>query len=74
MAAKIHPVAPVLDGLGNAADLAVGLEYQRNAIRTPQQFESRGQAGWARAGNYCNSAHQCLVSLPRSCQQAVPIA
>jgi len=44
MAAKIHSIAVVIDGLRDAPDLSICFEYDGFYIRAAQQFERGGQS------------------------------
>ena len=51
MSAQIHAVAAVVDGLGNAADLTVGIEDDGRDIGPPQEFERGCQSRGPCAGD-----------------------
>ena len=48
VSAEVHAVAAVVDRLGDAADLDVRLEHQRQDVGAAQQFQRRRQAGGTR--------------------------
>src|SRR6266404_2661669 len=54
MAAEIHSIAAVVDRLGNAAYLAVGLDDDGRDIGPPKKFKGGRQAGRPGAGYECN--------------------
>jgi hypothetical protein len=60
MPTEIHAVASVIDGLGYAADLGVGLEDDRRDIRAPQQFQCRRQPGRTGSRNHGDFGHGSL--------------
>jgi hypothetical protein len=57
MAAQIHAVSTVFNSLRYAADLAVGLDNNRDNVCVPQEFECSCQASGARASDYRGSDH-----------------
>jgi hypothetical protein len=61
MSAQIHPIAAVLNGLGDATHLGVRLDHDRADISAFQQFHSGGQPGWPRTDydGDCGSLDGC---------------
>jgi hypothetical protein len=54
MTTEIHSIAAIVDGLGNAADLSVGLEDKGCDFGPPQEFKRSRQAGRSGARYDCN--------------------
>ncbi len=57
MAAQIHPIAAIVDRLGDPAHLNVGLEYDGYDRRAAQQFQGSGQPGRTRSRHDGEFAH-----------------
>ena len=56
VAAQVHAVPAVVDGLGYSADLGFRFEHDRRDVRASQHLERRGQAGRPGTHNDCNSS------------------
>ena len=54
MTAEIHSIAAVIDRLGNAAHLGVGLDDEGGDIGPPQEFKGGRQPRRSGAGDDCN--------------------
>ena len=54
MAAEVHAIPAVVDGLGYTADLGFRFEHDRRDVRASQHLERSGQPGWSGARNDCD--------------------